>query len=121
MENLIANTAIVGVGSTSFTHDATRGRLALAVEAIAKAIDDAGLQPDDIDGLTSHVFDPTTEREVLNCFGWRNLRYFAETSYGNSSATVGVAAMGVASGQARYAVPSARSAGGTATGRGPTV
>jgi len=104
MENLIANTAIVGVGSTTFTHQATRGRLALAVEAIAKAIEDAGLQPDDIDGLTSHVFDPTTEREVLNCFGWRNLRYFAETAYGNSAATVGVAALGVATGQARYAV-----------------
>lgn len=104
MENKIKDTAIVGIGSTSFTRKATRSRLGLAVEAIANAIEDAGLKPDDVDGLTSHVFDPTTEREVLNCFGWRNLRFFAETAYGNSSATVGVAAMGVATGQARYTV-----------------
>ena len=76
----------------------------MAVEAIRNAIEDAGLEPGQIDGLTSHVFDPLTEHEIANSFGWKNLRFFGKTAYGNSSATVALASIGVATGQCDYAV-----------------
>jgi acetyl-CoA acetyltransferase len=76
----------------------------MAVEAIRNAIEDAGLEPDQIDGLTSHAFDPLTEHEIANSFGWKNLRFFGKTAYGNSSATVALASIGVATGQCDYAV-----------------
>ena len=42
-------TAISGIGATEFSKASGRSTLRLAVEACAAAIDDAGLQPGDID------------------------------------------------------------------------
>lgn len=96
--------AIIGVGATPYTKQSTRSGLALAAEAIAAATVDAGLKPSDIDGIISYAFDPITEMEIGNCFGWRNLRFFSESSYGSGSTAVGHAAMAVATGQATNVV-----------------
>ena len=93
---------LVGIGATPYTRKATRSSLALAAEAIHAAIADAGLTPDDIDGVASHAFEPVSEIDLLNCFGWKNLRYFGEIAYGNSAGAIGLAAMAVATGRAKY-------------------
>ena len=41
--------AIVGIGQTKFTKNSGVSELSLAVECVAKAIEDAGLEPQDID------------------------------------------------------------------------
>ena len=44
---------IVGIGKTDFTKNSGVSEIALAAECVKNAIDDAGLQPSDIDGMTS--------------------------------------------------------------------
>ena len=95
-------TAIVGVANTSFTAVAQRSVRAMAVEAIHNAVQDAGLDVDDIDGLVSYTFDPIAEFEILNAFGWKDLKFFGKVPYGNASGAVALAAMGIATGQARH-------------------
>ena len=43
--------AVVGIGQTAFSRDSGRSVLSLATEASLKAIADAGLTVDDIDGV----------------------------------------------------------------------
>ena len=43
--------AISGIGSTDFSRDSGRSELSLATEAALAAIADAGLTPQDIDGI----------------------------------------------------------------------
>ncbi|MCH8191448.1 MAG: lipid-transfer protein, partial [Chloroflexi bacterium] len=54
MGELSGKVAIVGVGETNYYRDAGRTTLSLGLEAIKKAIDDAGLEPTDIDAMTSY-------------------------------------------------------------------
>ena len=49
--------AIVGIGNTDYTANSGRTVRALAIEAAANAIADAGLQPSDVDGLVSYNFN----------------------------------------------------------------
>jgi len=50
-EDVRGEVAIVGVGETAQTASSGRDPIAMAAEAIAIALDDAGLQPEDVDGL----------------------------------------------------------------------
>ena len=104
MTSLANRAAICGIGAAPFQKKSTRSNLAMAVEAIKYAIEDAGLPLDAVDGVISHVFDPIPEREIVNCFGWKNIRHFCRSPYGSSTSTVGMAAMAVALGQANYCV-----------------
>ena len=52
MESLCDRTCIVGIGHTEYSKDSGRSELTLACEAIGAAIEDAGLEPSDIDGIT---------------------------------------------------------------------
>lgn len=49
--------AIVGIGTTAYSANSGRTVRALAIEACANAIADAGLKPADIDGLVSYNFN----------------------------------------------------------------
>ena len=49
--------AIVGIGQTEFSKNSGRSELSLACEAVSAAIEDAGLQPGDIDGMTTFTMD----------------------------------------------------------------
>ena len=63
MEALKDQAAIVGVGHTEYSKDSGRSEMSLAVEAIGKAIADAGLKPSDIDGITKYSMD---NNDVVN-------------------------------------------------------
>ncbi|MBW2393190.1 MAG: lipid-transfer protein [Deltaproteobacteria bacterium] len=98
--------AIVGIGETKYTKNSGVSELALASEAVRKAILDAGLQPKDIDGLTTFLLDTNDEVEVARSVGCGDLTFFSKIGYGGGAA-IGIihqAAMAVATGAAKYVV-----------------
>jgi acetyl-CoA acetyltransferase len=100
-------TAIVGVGETAYTKRGQAGRseLALACEAIRRAVADAGLSLDDVDGLCAYNSDRCTIVEVAEALGLQ-LR-FANLYPGGGNATTGVvqnAAMAIGADVARVVV-----------------
>ena len=54
MANLKDKYCIVGVGETEFSKNSGRTTRAMAVEAVRKAILDAGLKASDVDGMMSY-------------------------------------------------------------------
>lgn len=97
--------AIVGIGITDFSKDSQRTELYMACQCIGAALDDAGLTPEDVDGLVKQTDDATDEHAVTSSMGMGNLTYFGECRWGAApSAMIMRAAMGVAAGAANYIV-----------------
>ena len=98
--------AIVGIGQTDFSKNSGRSELQLAAECVKAAIEDAGLEPSDIDGFTSFTLDTSDETEVARCVGAGDLTFFSRVGYGGGAAVsiVHQAAMAVATGAAKYVV-----------------
>ncbi|HXX89463.1 MAG TPA: lipid-transfer protein [Acidimicrobiales bacterium] len=99
-------TAVAGIGATEFSKDSGRSELRLAVEAVASALDDAGIRPDEVDGLVTFSADTNPEIEVARSLGMGDLTFFSRIHYGGGAAcgTVHQAAMAVASGVADVVV-----------------
>ncbi|MGZ4541857.1 MAG: lipid-transfer protein [Mycobacteriaceae bacterium] len=106
MSALSGKAAIVGIGATDFSKNSGRSELRLAAEAITAALDDAGLTPGDVDGLTSFTMDTNTEIAVARAVGIPSLTFFSRIHYGGGAAcaTVQQAAMAVATGVADVVV-----------------
>jgi acetyl-CoA acetyltransferase len=98
--------AIVGIGATEFSKNSGRSELRLAVEAILAALEDAGLEPSDIDGMANFSMDNNPATEVNRALGGGDLRFFSRIHYGGGAAcaTVQQAAMAVATGVATTVV-----------------
>lgn len=98
--------AIVGIGQTDFSKQSGRTELALAVDAITAAVEDAGLERHDIDGVVKFTSDTTSELALVSALGLKNLRYYGELGYGGSAhcAVIGHAAMAVTLGLADVVV-----------------
>ncbi|HEY7054245.1 MAG TPA: lipid-transfer protein [Mycobacterium sp.] len=98
--------AIVGIGATDFSKNSGRSELRLAAEAVLDALDDAGLSPADVDGLTTFTMDSNTEVAVARAAGIGELKFFSKIHYGGGAAcaTVQQAAMAVATGVADVVV-----------------
>ncbi len=76
---------IVGVGETPHMRPSGRTTLSMACEAVKKALDDAGLEPGDIDAMTSYQeFDSATSKQVATALGMR-LSYGVDIIGGGSS------------------------------------
>src|SRR5574338_23828 len=103
---LSGKAAIVGIGATDFSKDSGRSELRLAAEAVRAALDDAGLRPEDVDGLTSFTMDTNTEVAVARSVGIPSLKFFSRIHYGGGAAcaTIQQAAMAVATGVADVVV-----------------
>jgi len=98
--------AIVGIGQTEFSKNSGRSELQLAAEAVRAALDDAGLTPADVDGMTTFTLDTTDEIEVARAVGIGDLTFFSRVPHGGGAA-VGVihqAVMAVATGAAEVVV-----------------
>jgi acetyl-CoA acetyltransferase len=95
-----AKTAIAGIGQTEFSKNSGRSELQLAAEAIKAALDDAGLQPADVDGLITFTLDGSDEVGVARCLGIDNLKYASRIPNGGAAsvATIFHAMAAVASG-----------------------
>src|SRR5262249_50386718 len=67
--------AITGIGQTELSRHAGRSELQLACESITAALNDAGLQPADVDGLVSYTVDPVEETELVRSVGFEEIGY----------------------------------------------
>ena len=106
MSGFAGKTAIAGVGQTEFSKESGRTELRLAVEAVKAALDDAGLEPGEVDGLSTFTMDSNEEIEIARALGMGDLTFFSRIHYGGGAAcaTVHQAAMAVAAGEARAVV-----------------
>jgi acetyl-CoA acetyltransferase len=104
--NISGRTAIAGIGATEFSKDSGRSELRLAAEAVNAALDDAGIEPSEVDGLTTFTMDANEEIEVARTLGLGDLSFFSRIHYGGGAACAVVhqAAMAVASGAADVVV-----------------
>jgi len=98
--------AIVGIGATEFSKDSGRTELRLACEAVAAALDDAGLEPAAVDGMVTFTMDGTDEIEIARSVGIGDLTHFSRVPHGGGAAcgTVALAGMAVATGAATTVV-----------------
>src|SRR5450755_4626145 len=67
--------SIAGIGQTEFSKASGRSELQLAAEASKAALDDAGINPADVDGLITFTIDNSDEIGLTRCLGVRDLAY----------------------------------------------
>jgi acetyl-CoA acetyltransferase len=98
--------AIVGIGATEFSKNSGRSELQLACEAIVAALADAGIDPSEVDGLSTYTAETNGEVLVARNTGIGELKFFSRIGYGGGAAcaTVQQAAMAVATGVADVVV-----------------
>ncbi len=107
MDSIHDQACIVGIGHTEYSKDSGRSELKLACEAIGAAIADAGLTVADIDGITKFTMDNNDPIDIARSLGIPHLRFASEVAYGGGGGPVGtilMAAMAVATGQAKAVV-----------------
>jgi len=80
--------AIVGVGETDYSRESGRSELALSLQAILAALDDAGIEPREVDGLMKWWVDTSTEADVAANLGIPDLAWWGEI---NQAGNVGAA------------------------------
>jgi acetyl-CoA acetyltransferase len=104
------DTVISGVGQSQVGRRLARTGLQLSIDAVKAALDDAGLRPSDIDGLTSWPgemelrapgLSPTSISQLRAAFGFE-LRYYNAGFEATQMAGLINACLAVASGQARH-------------------
>ncbi|MXX53993.1 MAG: thiolase, partial [Dehalococcoidia bacterium] len=83
--NLMDKYAIVGVGETDYSRGSGRSTRALATEAINNALADAGLKPQDVDGMLSYHGGDSTNSSTLAYDLGINLNFYMDCSGGGSS------------------------------------
>lgn len=95
--------AIVGIGETEYSKRSPSSTVALNLEAALGAIEDAGLRPQEIDGVVPYPGTITAEDLATN-LGMPDLRFSALTPLGGAGPVAGVqaAAAAVASGVATH-------------------
>jgi len=107
MSSLRDQTAIAGIGYTEFSKNSGVSTLTLGLRAIMAALEDAGLQPSDVDGLaTFRVGDSVLPMLLAQSLGIKDLHYYLDQFGGGSSShsIVGQAALAVHAGIAETVV-----------------
>lgn len=106
MTSISNKAAIVGIGATEFSKNSGRSELRLAVEATQAALADAGIDPAEVDGLSTYTMDNNPEIELFRAIGGKELKFFSRIHYGGGAACAPIlhAAMAVATGVAKVVV-----------------
>ncbi len=99
-------TAIVGIGQTEFGKKLPQSELELACTAVLNALDDAGIELSEVDGLASYTQESNSETDLARNLGLGDITYFSQVGYGGGAGpgVVGNLAMAVATGQCRVGV-----------------
>ena len=92
--------AIVGIGATEFSKASGRSELQLALEACVAACADAGVEPEQVSGLSTFTMETNPETEIMRGLGIKELTHFSRIHFGGGApcATVQYAAMAVTAG-----------------------
>jgi len=77
--------AVVGIGHLPFAKDIGRPISDTAVEAIQLALEDAGLEPEDVDGMSMLEMESTHEVSIARRLGVQGLRWWDKISYGGGA------------------------------------
>ena len=103
---LSGKTAVVGLGATEFSKCSGRTEMQLAVEAVMMALNDAGIDPSEVDGISTYTMDQNPEIEVHRLIGGKELKFFSRVHYGGGAACGPVlhGAMAIATGVADVVV-----------------
>lgn len=100
--------AIVGVGETPPARRSGKSLRALVVEAVANALDDAGLKPSDVDGILSDglVMPTTVPRDFVAAQFGIDRRYDGGMSFGGAGSACApqLAQLAISSGLAKVVV-----------------
>lgn len=100
--------ALVGIGQTEFGKRLTETAWELALEAVLSALEDAGIDPADVDGICRYTspFETVTTPMLVRGLGIRELKFFSESPLGGEalSGVMSHAASAIATGQARTVV-----------------
>jgi len=83
----LADACIVGIGQTEFSKNSGRSELTLACEAIRFALEDAGLAPADVDGMTTFTIDNNEDVDLVRSLGIENLRFSSRVPHGGGGST----------------------------------
>lgn len=78
--------AVAGVGATEFSKHSGRTEIRLAMEAVLAALADAGIDPKEVDGLSTYTMDNVPEREVFRLLGGKSLKFFSRVHEGGGGA-----------------------------------
>jgi acetyl-CoA acetyltransferase len=102
----LTGAAIAGIGATEFSKESGRSELQLACEATLDALGDAGLSPEDVDGMVTFTMDANDEIAIARSVGIPELKFFSRIHHGGGAAcaTVQQAALAVSSGIAEVVV-----------------
>ncbi len=98
--------AIAGIGATEFSKNSGRTEMRLAVEATLSALEDAGIEPAEVDGMCTFTMDNNPEMDVHRFIGGKDLTFFSRIDYGGGGACAPImqAAMAISSGVANVVV-----------------
>ena len=100
--------AIVGVGETPAVRRSEKSLRALVVEAVSNALDDAGLEPSDVDGILSDglVMPTTVPRDFVAAQFGIDRRYDGGMSFGGAGSACApqLAQLAISSGLAKVVV-----------------
>src|SRR6202453_3731757 len=100
--------AIAGIGQTGYAKALPGTAWDLAIEAILAALDDAGIDPKDVDGLCRFAppFETVSEPQLVRALGIRELSFSAESPLGGEAlgAVIAHAAAAVKAGLASTVV-----------------
>ncbi len=102
----VGTTAVAGIGATEFSKASGRSEMQLACEATIIALEDAGIEPSEVDGMVTFTADTNPEIEIARLTGIGDLKFFSRIHHGGGAAcgTVQQAAMAVAEGIADVVV-----------------
>ena len=96
----------MGVGQTEFGKALEPSETELALTAIKAALDDAGIDPSEVDGLSSYTMENVEEFDIARNLGTGDVTWFSQVGYGGGAGcgVVGNAALAVAARQCDVAV-----------------
>ena len=83
--------AIAGIGQTEFSKNSGRSELQLAAESARAALEDAGIDPADVDGMITFTLDSSDEIGLARCLGVRDLAYATRIPGGGAASVATVA------------------------------
>ena len=76
---------IVGIGQTEFSKASGRSEQQLAAEAVLAACQDAGVDPHEIDGMTTFNIDNSDEVDVMRSLGCKEINYTTRLPQGGAA------------------------------------